>query len=57
MCKFSEDFLRQTDRECISKAEVRATEASLEARRARRNRRLGRDEADAEDGAYACGEH
>ena len=55
--KFSEDYLRQTDKERISKAEVRTTEASLEARRARRNRRLGRDEADAEDGAYACGEH
>lgn len=55
--QFSEDFLRQTDRERLNKSEVRTTEASLEARRARRNRRLGRDEADAEDGAYACGEH
>lgn len=55
---FTKDFFRETDTIRIDKAEVRATEASLEARRELRNARRGRDETQAErDEAYQAGGH
>ncbi|MCP3851517.1 MAG: hypothetical protein GY694_14920 [Gammaproteobacteria bacterium] len=45
-----------TDATRIKQADVRATEASLEYRRRKRQERLAADEA-VEDGAYAGGAH
>ena len=55
---FRKKFFRQADTERIKQAGIRSTDASLEARRARRNARRGKDEAVAKkDGAYGAGEH
>ena len=49
---FASAFFNSADSDRINKAEIRATEASLEYRRRKRQERLAADEA-VEDGAYA----
>ena len=53
---FSRIYFEMTDVTRIKQADVRATEASLEYRRRKRQERLAADEA-VEDGAYAGGAH
>ena len=53
---FTYTFVTNEDKERIRKAEIRATEASLEYRRQKRREKLAADEAK-EDGAYASGAH
>ena len=53
---FASAFFNSADSDRIIKAEICATEASLEYRRRKRQQRLAADEA-AEDGAYSCGKH
>ena len=53
---FSRRFCETADFQRIKLADLRATEASLEYRRRKRQERLATDEA-AEDGAYSCGNH
>lgn len=53
---FCRTYLCTRDSQRIDKADIRATEASLEYRRAKRQERLAADEA-VEDGAYSCGGH
>lgn len=57
--RFAKNYFIATDEERLKNADRRATEASLEARRARRNARLGAEEAMArkEGFPYARGEH
>ena len=53
---FCRSYLLTRDSNRIEKADIRATEASLEYRRRKRQERLAADEA-VEDGAYSCGGH
>ena len=53
---FTYIFVTNEDKERIRKAEIRATEASLEYRSQKRREKLAADEAK-EDGAYASGAH
>ena len=53
---FCRTYLGTRDSQRIDKADIRATEASLEYRRAKRQEGLAADEA-VEDGAYSCGGH
>ena len=53
---FTYIFVTNEDKERIRKAEIRATEASLEYRRQKRREKLAADRAK-EDGAYASGAH
>ena len=53
---FCRTYLNTRDSQRIDKTDIRATEASLEYRRAKRQERLAADEA-VEDGVYSCGCH
>ena len=53
---FASACFNSADSDRINEPEIRATGASLEYRRRKRQQRLAADEA-AEDGAYSCGKY